>query len=179
MVRGSPSVQQHLAQLWASRRASSSASPRHPQLRCHTFTPALPSHSTAAPWLCRTSPRCLWCVCVCVCACVSDVVLSSCYTRVAGAWMGWDVAGGQRLAGTPSLHVRHRSAWVSGHGKGFGILPEPLPVLPASPQPRGHLTALLQPKATAGLLLPAPCPRQAAAWPPRTSCPSNWRFLPP
>lgn len=130
-------------------------------LRISRAPPASLSHLRACPSLAQHgctlalphSPRCLWCVCVCVCARVSDVVLSSCYTHVAGAWMGWDVACGQGLAGTPSLHVRHRSAWVSGHGKGFGILPEPLLVLLALPQLLGHLTALLQPKATAGLLL--------------------------
>ena len=107
------------------------ASPGHPQLCCHTFTADFPLHSTAAPWLCCTPLRSLLggvrvCVCVCACVCVLDMVLSSRYARVVGAW-----TGRQRLAGTPSLHIKHHSVWVSGCGKGFGIHPEPLLVLPS------------------------------------------------
>lgn len=101
MVRGSPSVQQHLAQLWASRRASSSASPRHPQLRCHTFTPAFPRTArlhlgSAAP------PRAVCGVCVSVCAHVCRTWCCLLVTPVlrGHGWVGmWPV--GRGLQGRP------------------------------------------------------------------------------
>lgn len=62
----------------------------------------LPSHSTAAPWLCRTSPRCLWCVCVSVCAHVCRTWCCLLVTPVlrGHGWVGmWPV--GRGLQGRP------------------------------------------------------------------------------
>lgn len=155
-------------------------SPR-PRLRCHAFATDLPSHGTAAPWLCRTSLCCLWSVCVWgvvgACVCVSDVVLSSpCYARVVG---GTDRQVGGGLQGPPRCMLGTVQLGFQVTERVWGSFLSCCWFCPALPQLLGRLTPSLWPEATAGLPLPALLPRQAAACLPRTSSLSSWViFLP-
>lgn len=158
-----------------------------PQLRYHAFVADLPLHSTAAPWLCRTSPRCLWCVCVWMCAC-GGVCVCVCQTWCRllvtlvlwGARTGRDMAGGQRLAGTPLLRVGRRSAWVSGHGKGFEILPKPLPVLPGLTTAPWVSRPIALARSRSGAATPSSAPWAGSSLPTQDKPPpSNWVIFPP
>lgn len=112
------------------------------------------------------------CVCVCIgCGAVFSL-LCSCRGR-------HGQAGGRRLAGTPSLHVGHRSAWVSGHGKGLGILPELLLVLPslATAPWASHPIALARSHSRAAP--PSPAPPAGSSLPAQAKLPIKLGYFPP
>lgn len=110
---------------------------------------------------------CVWmCACGGVCVCVCQTWCRLLVTLVLwGARTGRDVAGGQRLAGTPLLCVGRRSAWVSGHGKGFEILPKPLPVLPGLTTAPWVSRPIALARSRSGAATPSSAPRAGSSLP--------------
>lgn len=161
------------------------ASPGHPP--SFAVTPSrLTFPRTARLRLGSAAPPCAVCGgCACVCArarvCVCQMWCRLLLVTLVwwGARTGRDMAGGQRLARTPSLHVRHRSARVSGHRKGFGILPEPLPVLPGLAAAPWTSHPIAPAQSRGGAAPPSPAPWAGGSFPAQDKLPIKLGFFSP